>query len=173
MVIDLTTNILKLNLGCGEKILPGFINVDKNSSYGGTGVCPDSIFNIGKDKYPFDDNSVDVIFLCHVIEHLTLVEACFCLKESYRVLKKDGIVALAFPDFDKFKKESPSFVLKAIINMPNVGGGEHKIIVTSDIVKVLVRLFGFVDIKESEHFGEIGINVRNSVYESRIIAIKK
>jgi len=50
---------------------------------------------------PYDDNSVDLIFASHLIEHLTVEEGLKLLKECYRVLKPGGMIRLATPDARK------------------------------------------------------------------------
>lgn len=45
----------------------------------------------------FDDNSVDVIFTEHVIEHITFIEGVAFLRECYRVLKPSGIIRTVAP----------------------------------------------------------------------------
>jgi predicted SAM-dependent methyltransferase len=57
--------MIKLNLGCGDKILPGYINVDVASER--KGKKPDVISDIR--KLTFDDNYADEILSVHVIEH--------------------------------------------------------------------------------------------------------
>src|ERR1700680_4956551 len=54
---------LKLNIGCGANIAPGWVNIDLG---GQPGVfCWDC-----RRGMPFDDESVDLIFAEHVFEHL-------------------------------------------------------------------------------------------------------
>ena len=56
---------LKLNLGCGGNILPGFVNIDHDCvlcDIDNQDCKPDIIMDIGKDIYPFDDGSVDIIW---------------------------------------------------------------------------------------------------------------
>ena len=48
------------------------------------------------NKFPFKNNSVDVVVANHVIEHLTQTE--LFIKEIYRVLKKNGYVVIATPN---------------------------------------------------------------------------
>ena len=54
---------LKLNLGCGEKRIPDYINVDK---YGN----PDIKHDLELFPWPWENNSVSEILLIHVLEHL-------------------------------------------------------------------------------------------------------
>ena len=49
-------------------------------------------------KIPHSDNSVDVVYSSHMLEHFDRVNAKNCLMEVYRVLRKDGIIRLALPD---------------------------------------------------------------------------
>ncbi|MBI2523131.1 class I SAM-dependent methyltransferase [Candidatus Woesearchaeota archaeon] len=48
------------------------------------------------DRFPFKDNSMDVVAANHVIEHLTQTE--LFISEIYRVLKKNGYAVIATPN---------------------------------------------------------------------------
>ena len=80
-----------LNLGCGERILPGFINVDKYY------VDP-QVINFDIFQLPFEDNSIDAIFCAHVLEHLPFRHARMAISEWARVLK--GCLYLGIPDIE-------------------------------------------------------------------------
>ena len=56
-------------------------------------------------KIPLEDNSVEVVYSSHMIEHLTKSEAKSFLKQSYRVLNKGGIIRLAVPDLRRKAQE--------------------------------------------------------------------
>ena len=56
---------LKLNIGCGKEIKEGYINIDREF-YPGVNICMD--LNI--DPLPFKENSINEIYISHVIEHL-------------------------------------------------------------------------------------------------------
>ena len=86
---------LMLNLGCGQKKMYGFTNVDIDES-----VCPDvvdDVFNLKK----FDPNSVYLIYSCHVLEHCPRKDIEKTLSKWYELLKKGGTLRLAVPDFGK------------------------------------------------------------------------
>ena len=56
---------MKINLGGGLKRFDGFVNIDHDPL-----TNPDFCFNIEKDKFPFEDNSVDEVKAHHILEHL-------------------------------------------------------------------------------------------------------
>jgi SAM-dependent methyltransferase len=120
----LNKSIVKVNLGCGEKWVHGWINIDWSWNarirkhpitkpfvpllrfFGliDTSINwpPDLILHDIRKKLPFKDNSVDFIYTAHVIEHLKKYECINCLKECYRILKKDGIIRIVTPDLQFF-----------------------------------------------------------------------
>jgi len=53
--------------------------------------------NISKDKLPFKDNSLDVVYHKSLIEHLYNPD--HLMKETYRVLKPGGVVIILTPDW--------------------------------------------------------------------------
>lgn len=88
-------NKIKLHLGCGWRNFgPGWIHID-----GGTYDHLDyyDITNLSQ----FSDNSVDVIYASHVIEYFDRSEIIPILQEWYRVLKPNGILRLAVPNFER------------------------------------------------------------------------
>jgi len=82
----------KLNLGCGNHILPGFVNVDANSNK--DVVLDDVVLLIN-----FSDNYTDMIYAAHVLQCIfprsKVPEA---LKNWYRVLKFGGQVIIEVPN---------------------------------------------------------------------------
>ena len=85
----------KLHLGCFNKKIHGYVNVDIRDDIQPDVV--DDIFTLTK----FEDNSVDVIYACHVLEHLKRAEIQPALARGYRILKIGGIVRIAVPDMER------------------------------------------------------------------------
>ena len=85
---------IKLNLGCGSKILEGYINVDKFDYYN-----VDRVHDLEKFPYPFGDDTVNEIILSHVLEHIGQNPDTFneILKEFYRICKNQAIINIAVP----------------------------------------------------------------------------
>jgi SAM-dependent methyltransferase len=81
------TNI-KLNLGASQTYIPGFINIDISKN-------ADISLDLGKDRLPFESNSVDVVFSHHTLEHIP--DYLFCIGEIHRVLKHGGHFLLGVP----------------------------------------------------------------------------
>ena len=68
---------MKLNLGCGDKKIDGYTNVD---------VCgePDVLCDLSQFPWPFESNSVEEVFSSHFLEHVidyekTVFEMHLCL----------------------------------------------------------------------------------------------
>ncbi len=99
-------NGLKLNLGCGEKRLPGYINVDKYGS-------PDIKHDLESLPWPWETNSVSDIVLIHVLEHLGKdVEIYFGIfKEMYRICNHGAKIKIIVPHFrHQFFYDDPTHV---------------------------------------------------------------
>ncbi len=85
---------LKLNLGCGNRKMDGFLNVDCVE------VCqPDLVVNLERTPWPWPDNSVDEIKLIHVLEHLGQQTDVFLaiIKEMYRVCRDAARIEIIVP----------------------------------------------------------------------------
>jgi SAM-dependent methyltransferase len=54
-------------------------------------------FNVEEEIFPFDADSFDVVFLCEMLEHLTM-DPVRALREIHRVLKPGGALILTTPN---------------------------------------------------------------------------
>lgn len=88
----------KLNIGSGQRRFDnaaGWINVDCVSR---PGQVPDLVCDVGKEKIPYEDGSMDCVVLWHIIEHFGCGEADSMIKECWRVLRPGGLLIGATPD---------------------------------------------------------------------------
>ncbi|WP_052768007.1 class I SAM-dependent methyltransferase [Brachyspira hyodysenteriae] len=70
------------------------------------------------DVLPFQDNSIDFVFSSHVLEHF--YDPIKALKEWYRVIKKDGYIAMIVPHKERtFDKDRDRTTLNELIERHN------------------------------------------------------
>ena len=119
--------VVKLHIGCGPRILKGWINIDAiyqkhdNPNYTEQyfkdfypkkirGDKNDFILlDINKFGLPFKNNSVDIIFNEDFIEHLSQRNQIAFLNESLRVLKKGGVHRINTPNLLSSMREHSNF----------------------------------------------------------------
>ena len=101
---------MKLNLGCGDKILPGYVNVDVAPAR--AGKAPDVICDLHR-LAPFEDASADEILSVHVVEHFWRWEVVGVLREWLRVLKPGAPMILECPNLlsacEQFLRDPEAF----------------------------------------------------------------
>ena len=83
---------MKLDLGCGKAKKEGFTGVDVRPFDGVDVVC-----DLGKDRWPWDDDSVDEAHCSHLVEHLQPAERIHFVNELCRVLKKGAKAQIITP----------------------------------------------------------------------------
>ena len=84
----------KLHLGCGDRLLPGWVNTDVVNS--------EVDVDLSGGPLPWPDHSFSAVVSQHVIEHLSLHEELIpLLKELRRVVRPGGEVWLSCPDMEK------------------------------------------------------------------------
>jgi predicted SAM-dependent methyltransferase len=99
---------VKLNIGCGGRLLPGYINIDSDDLKtlklrypqqqfpDGIGVYNYNIFNL-----PFPDGSIAEVRADSLIEHLSFVEEPKFFYEVKRVLRPRGIFQFSTTNFEE------------------------------------------------------------------------
>ena len=83
-----------LNLGCGSRFHPTWVNLDFASTHPGV-RAHDLALGI-----PFGDESVDVVYDSHVLEHFTKEDGRRLIRECFRVLRTGGLIRVAVPDLE-------------------------------------------------------------------------
>ena len=84
-----------LNLGCGERFHPDWINLDLAAGQSNV-ISHDLVKGI-----PFAAESVDAVYHAALFEHIRRGDAANFLRETHRVLKPGGIVRVGVPDLEK------------------------------------------------------------------------
>jgi hypothetical protein len=83
---------LRLDLGCGTQKREGFTGVDCRAFEG-----VDLVVDLGKARWPWNDESVDEAHCSHMVEHLTGPERIHFANELCRVLKKGAKATIVTP----------------------------------------------------------------------------
>jgi predicted SAM-dependent methyltransferase len=91
MRISTLTEAIKLNLGCGSDIRPGYVNVDKFPA-------SDDVVQADFPHLPFPANTAEEIVLSHVLEHFGYADGETLCKEMLRVLRPSGMAFIEVPD---------------------------------------------------------------------------
>lgn len=85
---------MKLNLGAGDSIIPGFTNIDRKLGLESLN---------GGEVYPLAsiaDNSIDEIRASHVLEHFPQCSTLTIVRDWARALKPGGLLKIAVPNLD-------------------------------------------------------------------------
>ena len=119
---------VRVNLGCGLAVAPGWFNVDGSLNaliagmpravhklvYRHTGAsryyaqaeylallqCGTFIHHDLQYGIPLHDATADFVYSSHFLEHMSRVDALHLLRESFRVLKPGGVVRVVVPDLE-------------------------------------------------------------------------
>lgn len=118
-------NYNKLHLGCGNKIIPNFTNIDIRPMEG-----VDLVEDISELK-KIENNSVELIYACHVLEHFGRHEYMKVLNRWYDLLKDGGKLRISVPNFEE------------VVNYYNK---------TKDLKKLLGFLYGGQNYEQNYHY---------------------
>ncbi len=139
----------KLHLGCGKKFIPGFYHVD---------VLPaphvDLVSRV--ERLPsIPDNTIELIYAAHVLEHFSRKEYRATLQEWYRVLAPAGVLRLAVPDFAAcaklYHEQGLRDGLTGLVGL--IVGGQrddfdfHKMVFDEPLLTRELRSIGFRDVR--------------------------
>jgi hypothetical protein len=153
---DLNTpqNKIKINVGCGERPIPGFVNTDAIAHPEANKVCP--AWDLG-----FEDGSAIELQCHHVIEHFFPKDWPPTLDEFWRVLAPGGEILISCPDFGevargyvegRYSIEDARTLVTATVPPfnscdYNVPESYHRTVHSEDSLKADLTAKGFVDVK--------------------------
>ena len=103
-----------LNLGCGDYFSKEkeWVNLDFVSSH------EEVIAHNLLKGIPFEDNTFDLVYHSHVLEHFSKEDGEILISECFRVLKPNGVLRIAIPDLERIAKKYLYFLEQGISN-PN------------------------------------------------------
>ena len=115
--------MIRLNVGSGQRRFDpeyGWVNIDKISR---PDQVPDIICDVGVERLPFDDGTIDMVVLHHVLEHFHLgPEVDAVLLECHRVLEDHGSLLVFVPDMRALAQAWMTRQISDYIYMVNVYG---------------------------------------------------
>lgn len=82
---------MRLNIGCGNNVLPGYVNIDLY-------VTGPEIVNLDASALPYPDGSASVVLADDVLEHFPRLKWKAAVAEWVRVLAPGGAITIRFPD---------------------------------------------------------------------------
>lgn len=148
---------MKLNIGCGQHRLDGWVNID-TASFPSVDMIHDA-----RTRFPYLDNSIDFVFSEHFIEHISLENGIIFFTEMYRLLKPGGVIRTAAPDLDvtidqfvhdswrdDFKKNNIQSETKCEMLNLTLRGWGHQYIYNYDDLKLRLEKVGFKNIQRKE-----------------------
>jgi len=113
-------NLLDLGCGRGEflqrvsKKIPNSIGIEFDSNM--ISLCKENGLNIIEGDViqslaNYDDESISIITIFHVIEHLNNDDLSQLIKECYRILNKDGVLIIETPSIDSILVSTKQFYI--------------------------------------------------------------
>lgn len=167
----------KFHLGCGNIFLKDYLNINywthlqKNTVYiDPGGVKGTYLYNYDLiNGIPAAPNSLEVVYHCHLLEHLSFEESVIFIKNSYDCLEAGGVLRILVPDlelwisnyynnnsffFEEYRKHilanSPEiYETKGSIFMGMLHNHGHKAGYDFDTLKRLLERAGFIKVRRT------------------------
>jgi predicted SAM-dependent methyltransferase len=156
---------LKLHLGCGDKVMPGWLNIDICSREGV------AVMRLPRGLGRFADNSVQFVYCSHMLEHVNYPDETLLLcREIRRVLIPGGAVRFVVPGIERiirayvaddsafFKKQEALHPAWCTTKMEHLlyalqQDGQHRYGYDFETAKKLLLRAGFTRVINSDYQG--------------------
>lgn len=135
---------MKLHLGCGKVVIPGWINVDKAPSTQAWEKVPTLVDKISsvdlRFSWPWPDSAVTHITISHFLGHLSSEAKFHVIQECFRVLQSGGLIRLTEDDNDNPRSAYHDKM-------------HHNSVEKTSLDKIMgmFQLAGFSDVKKMTH----------------------
>ncbi|NJD53195.1 MAG: methyltransferase domain-containing protein [Candidatus Methanoperedens sp.] len=150
---------MKLHLGCGNIKLENFINIDSRKT-----IATDKIMDISSLN-EYDNNSIELIYSCHCLEHFSYTDVKRILNEWNRVLVTNGELIIRVPNFDilvntyllRISKKGLKYRTLDINLLGDFLGGQdypentHKAFFNEKLTRNILHESGFINIKKIDY----------------------
>ena len=111
-----------IHIGCGTTNSPEFINIDARP-LAHVHIATSEITSLAD----FGSGTVDLVYMCHVLEHIKKGDLTKVLFEMKRVLKDGGVLRISVPDFDRLiEVYNASGKDTDVISSQLMGGQDHE-----------------------------------------------
>ncbi|MFT5452216.1 MAG: putative SAM-dependent methyltransferase [Enterobacterales bacterium] len=147
---------IKLHIGAGEVNVQGWVNVD-GRKFEHTHFVSD-----GFDLKEFSDNSIEEIYLCHVLEHFSFQDGENLLKYFRTKIMVGGVLRISVPNFDalvtayKANGDDVESIKSALMGGQNYDYNYHKAIFNKKSLALMLKQCEFseaIEWKTEEDFG--------------------
>lgn len=137
-----------VHIGCGELSDERFINVDARAMPHVHYVTQ----NI--ELAQFSQGSIDLIYACHILEHVSHRKLAKTLSAWYLHLKPGGVLRISIPDFDKIiaiysdQQKNVRVIQNALLGGQEYDLNYHFSAFNKEYITNLLLASGFSDIRE-------------------------
>ena len=137
-----------LHIGCGLANDPRYINMDTRPGLHIHVV--DTIQNIHKH---FGEKRLDLVYACHILEHIPYAEISGVLRKIYFVLKKNGVFRISVPNFKTIvamyqEKHQLEDILPPLMGGQGYADNFHYIAYDKDYLTRMLKNAGFKEVRE-------------------------
>jgi predicted SAM-dependent methyltransferase len=186
--VALAHHPIRLHLGSGKRVLPGWINIDARS-YPGVAVM-----HLPSGLKWFPNDSASFVYCSHMLEHLDYPEQVHKFTtEIHRILKPGGVLRIVVPGIERiirayvaddkqfFKEQQQHHPSNCTTKLEHLmyalqQDGEHKYGYDFETARKFLQLAGFISIKNSSYneseFTELRVDYRGKDLSLFVDAVK-
>ena len=126
---------LQVNVGCGDIVVPGWVNIDQQSRSG-------SYYANVLNGLPFADGAAARIHCEHFLEHLQFEHARAFLAECHRVLEPGGWLRVIVPDAGRYCEAYARNDTEFFNRLERLGGAAEPLATPMQVINQMFRMGG-------------------------------